>query len=184
MDKWRLLREDKLARHESLHSLMEKGSAAMTQVIDSRDLCRRQLVALVGTFRAWKYDLADALATRAPMTDDERVEYLTGFLDPETSWQAMMVEQVQAFPGAMARADDILGKLIETLQQLLINDLLLCSVEEVLDRVGRIVASVRREAAEYPALGMAVADFDEALADLDRLGLAWRRAVEERRASL
>lgn len=156
----------------------------MTELIDSRDLCRRQLGALVGTFQAWKEDIADALATRDPMTEDERVEYLTGFLDPKASWQAMIVEQVQAFPGAMARADAILGELIGTLQELLINDLVLCSVEEVLERLESTLSAVRREAAEHPALGAALADFDQALADLDRLGLAWRRAAEERRASL
>lgn len=156
----------------------------MTHVVDGRDPCRRQLIASVGTLRAWRQAIADALAARGPITGDERVEYLAGFLDPEASWQAMTAEQVRAFPGPMVRAEAILGELVGALQELLINDLVLCSVEDVLECVGRTVTAVRGEAAQHPALGTAVADLDEALADLERLGLAWRRAVDERRTSL
>jgi hypothetical protein len=156
----------------------------MDEVINSLDRFRHRLPALVGTLQARKQDIADALAARGPMAEGEGVEYLAGFLDPDASWHAITVEGVQAFPGAMARAESIFGELIEVLQELLIGDLVLGSVEEVVGRLGPALTSVRREAAEHPALGAAVADFDGALADLDRLGWAWRSAVEERRASL
>ncbi|MCA1844238.1 MAG: hypothetical protein LC792_13840 [Actinobacteria bacterium] len=156
----------------------------MDEVIAGADLGHRRLDALIELLQTRKQSIADELAAWSPMTEDERVEYLAGFLDPDASWQAMTVEAVRAFPGAMARTEAVLGEIVEALREVVIGDLLLDSVEEVLSDLGRALGSVRREAAEHPALAAAVADFDRALSRLDRLGSAWGSAVDERRASL
>ena len=156
----------------------------MDEVIDRADPRRRRLPALIEVLQARKQSIADELAAWSPMTEEERVEYLVGFLDPDASWQAMTVEGVRAFPGAMARTEAMLGDLVEALREVMIGDLLLDSVEEILSRLGPALTSVRREAAEHSGLEAAVADFDRALAGLDRLGSCCRSAVEERRASL
>ena len=156
----------------------------MDEVVTGTDLPPQRLAALIEILQAWKQSITDELALWSPRTEDERLEYLAGFLDPGASWQAMTVEGVRAFPGAMARTEAVLGELIETLREVLIGDLLLDSVEDVLSHLGRSLNGVRREAAEHPALGVAVVDFDRAVASLDRLRSACRSIVGERPVSL
>jgi hypothetical protein len=156
----------------------------MDEVIARTGLRRCRIEVLLELLRARKQSIADELAAWSPMTEDERVEYLVGFLDPDASWQAMTVEGVRAFPGAMARTDAMLGELVEVLRGVVIGAFSLDSIEDVLSDLERALASVRREAAQHPALGAAVAELDGALTRLDGLGSACRSAGEERPASL
>ena len=151
----------------------------MDEVITGTDLPPRRLAALIETLQARKQSIADELAAWSPVTEDERVEYLVGFLDPDASWQAMTVEGVRAFPGAMARTEAMLGDLAAALRDVMTGDLLLHSVEDVLSRLGPALSSIRREAAEHFTLGTAVADLELVLADLDRLGSGCKTSVEE-----
>lgn len=92
----------------------------MAEVIQQSDPLFDRLERLVVTVRAWKELLADALAERGPVTEEERVEYLVGLLDPEPSWRAVSIEQALAFPGATAAAYAVLRELLAALEELLL----------------------------------------------------------------
>ncbi len=115
---------------------------------DSRayDLRARASV-LAGCVRNWQDVISGALDEEVPLADDERIEFLAGYIDPYASWEAILVESAHSFPGATARLRDICDELAALLDEASAREMLLNSAGFFLEGVQTTLDALRPEMA-------------------------------------
>ena len=138
---------------------------------------------LAGCVRNWHEVVSRVLCEHAPSIDDERIEFLAGYIDPYASWEAILAESAQTFPGAATRFRDITEELASLLEEVSARELFLYSAGFVLEHVQASLQSVLDELE-------AISDVDvsETLGELQRsmerlavlLG-SFKVSVQERR---
>lgn len=123
------------------------------------------------TVQIWKDLFTPALAQRATLKDgEELVECISGYLDPRASWEAVVAEMAESFPGAAIRADEVLDEMLAVLDEAAGNERVLVDMGTVLRDVRRSLDAVRREAARVGGgLAASVKDLDGALTALEGL---------------
>jgi hypothetical protein len=102
---------------------------------------------LAAWIRNWAEVLGRELADQAPPVDEERIEYLAGYIDPHSSWEVILVESVRSFPGAAARFGEILDELTVLLEETKERELFRTLAGVALGAVHESLESMRGEAA-------------------------------------
>lgn len=139
--------------------------------------------ALAGCVRQWRQVVDRALGELGGQADEERLEFLAGYIDPYSSWDAIVVESTRSFPGAAARFRDVCDEMASLLDEISAREMFLKSARLVLDSIRTSLESVRREVgrtAQGP-VGQRLAELDGSLERLDLLVGAFELTLRDRR---
>ena len=118
--------------------------------------------ALAGCVRRWREVVGRALDEHDAHDAEERLEFLAGYIDPYSSWEAILVESARNFPGAAARFRDVCDEMAGLLDQVSAREMFLKSAGLVLDDI-----RARLHAAHVELRGTSEARGSQRLAELD-----------------
>lgn len=139
--------------------------------------------ALAGCVRQWREIIGRALDEHAARDDEERLEFLAGYIDPYFSWEAILVESARSFPGAAARFRDVCDEMACLLDEVSARETFLKSAGLALDSIRACMHSVHVELSgtSETRVGQRLAELDESMERLELLVGAFELTLRDRR---